>query len=118
MKFRKKGANALGIAGIVVCIVLFEALATYFTVAITNENVKNVFEQNCDCGLGGCTVYVATHSFNELYDLCESQADTNTVLQDTITRQFWNMTIIGIILFVLNLTLIIVGILVLRGVPA
>jgi hypothetical protein len=113
----KKGSNALGIVGIVITIVLFEILAGYFTVAITNDNVKNIFVSNCDCGLLGCSAYLATNGANALYDKCESQVETNPVLQDALNNKFWNMTIVSIIIIFLNITLIFIVILIIRGVP-
>lgn len=114
----RKGSTALGLLGIITVVILFELLVGYFTYAITNEQTKNIFTSECDCGTFGCNVYIATHSFNELYALCQSQISDNSVLSDAVSERFWSLTIIGIILFVINLILIIAVILILRGVPA
>lgn len=115
----KKGSNALGIAGIVVSIILFELIFGYFVFAITNENVSSVFKDNCDCQyLGGCSAYVTVYGANAMIEKCQSQVSTNTALSDVQSKAFFNLAIVGILLFVINLTLIIIGILVIRGIPA
>lgn len=115
---KKRGSSALGTTGIIVTIILFELLAGYFTYAITRENIKNVFVSNCDCNyIGGCSSYVAINGINALIDRCGNQTSSNTVLQDAVSNAFFNLTIVGIIILLINISMVIIIILVIRGVP-
>lgn len=113
---KKGGGNALGIAGIVAMIILFELLISWGLYVINNEQTKNILVSNCDCGLKGCAIYLAQNGFDALNTLCSEQAESNIVIKDRLTQDLLNQRVAVIILGILNITLIIIGILVLRGV--
>jgi hypothetical protein len=112
-----KGSNSLGLIGIVICVLLFEALGTFLIVSVTQDSIKNIFTSECDCGILGCSAYLTTHSFNELQTLCEPQIKDNAVLKDTVANKFFTYTAIIIILFFLNLILLLAILMYVRGIP-
>ena len=116
--FKNNRKGQLGIIGILFTILLFEILGAWVIISVTGENVKNVFVSNCDCGLGGCATYVTLNGANALFDKCESQVNSKPVLKDALNNQFFTNGIVTILFIVINLIIIFIAILIIRGVPA
>jgi hypothetical protein len=114
----KKGSNALGLVGIIVTVILFELIFSIFYAQITAQNIQNLYVSKCDCGVIGCSVFLAQNGANELFDNCRNQMLTNPDFHDSVMNIFWNSALVIAIIVCLNIILIICVVLILRGVPA
>jgi flagellar biogenesis protein FliO len=110
--FQNKKRASLNMIGIIALIILFQLLLSTFILEITREDIKNTLIQECDCGILGCSVYLATHSVYELQQTCQEQQPENTLIKINETIA----TIVFIIIFIINFILVLCIIFIVRGI--
>ena len=108
--------KGFGLIGIMSTIILFQLIAGFFIFSVTNEQKLRVFESECDCGFGGCSVYLASHGAKGLYEVCAPQIESNQELKQAESDAFWSNTIIVIMIIMMDVVLALAGIFIIRGI--
>lgn len=116
-RLHRKASNSLGLIGILTSILLFILVVDYFTYALTQESIKTVLLNNCDCEyLGGCSAYIAVNGASAMIDKCNAQLHGTPALRDAEANAFFSLTIVGIMSFIFGFIIVMIGIFIIRGI--